>query len=221
MPAAANRARERVAAFARPPIFDAFRRVGETVAGFARPPIFDAFRRVGETVAGFVKPVLGVFQRAGDWASGFVAYGAGLRRLTESIFGSWLWKLPDLGNIIKQITDKILTAFRVLGWPGWPSLTQTIAGKRLPVGRVIGKQNAGSVLDEHHQPVVDHKIAADRHEQVQEFVSAHRGWRLRLDARRTMRFNGVLADLRDWARRVGLLRGTAQPWHRAGAVGPA
>jgi hypothetical protein len=53
----------------------------------------------------------------------------------------------------------------------------------------------------------DYKIAADRYEQVHEFVSAHRGWRLRLDAGHTMRFNGMLAGLRDWARRVGLLRG--------------
>ncbi len=53
----------------------------------------------------------------------------------------------------------------------------------------------------------DHAIAADRYEQVHEFVSAHRGWRLRIDAQHTMRFNGMLAGLRDWARRVGLLRG--------------
>jgi len=54
---------------------------------------------------------------------------------------------------------------------------------------------------------VDHKISIDRYEQVAEFVSRHRTWRLRVDNRQTMQFTGMLASLREWARRAGLLRG--------------
>lgn len=52
------------------------------------------------------------------------------------------------------------------------------------------------------------ELAADRYEQVSGFISCNR--RLQLQVRggqETIKFNGMLAGLRDWARQEGLLRG--------------
>ncbi|MGN9912645.1 hypothetical protein ACTMTJ_34425 [Phytohabitans sp. LJ34] len=54
---------------------------------------------------------------------------------------------------------------------------------------------------------VDHRVTAQRYEQVSEFSSRHRNWQLRVTDGLMMRFNGTLAGLREWARHVGLLRG--------------
>ncbi len=52
------------------------------------------------------------------------------------------------------------------------------------------------------------QIAADRYEQVYEYASRHRNWKLRVgDGPETIAFNGMLFGLRHWARKVGLLRG--------------
>jgi hypothetical protein len=53
----------------------------------------------------------------------------------------------------------------------------------------------------------EHAFAAERYEQVREFLAVHRGWRLRLGDGHSMAFDGMLSDLRAWARQVGLLRG--------------
>jgi len=53
----------------------------------------------------------------------------------------------------------------------------------------------------------EHAVAAERYEQVYEFASAHRGWRLRRGDGHSMPFDGMLSSLRGWTRRVGLLRG--------------
>jgi len=51
-------------------------------------------------------------------------------------------------------------------------------------------------------------ISADSYEQVYEFASRHRKWRLCVgDGPQTMVFNGMLFGLREWARQLGLLRG--------------
>jgi hypothetical protein len=76
----------------------------------------------------------------------------------------------------------------------------------------------------HGQPVV-----ADRYEQVQEFTSRHRGWRLRVgDGPDAIAFNGMLGGLREWARHAGLLRGqrnrgieNAISWLRNNAAHPS
>jgi hypothetical protein len=52
------------------------------------------------------------------------------------------------------------------------------------------------------------ELAANRYEQVYKFVSRHRKWKLRIgDGPETMEFNGMLAGLREWARKMKLLRG--------------
>jgi len=52
------------------------------------------------------------------------------------------------------------------------------------------------------------ELAAERYEQVYDFVSRHRNWKLRIgDGPETMNFNGMLFGLREWARRMKLLRG--------------
>lgn len=52
------------------------------------------------------------------------------------------------------------------------------------------------------------ELAADRYEQVYEFVSRNRAWKLRVgDGPGAMTFNGALGGLREWARTMGLLRG--------------
>jgi len=55
----------------------------------------------------------------------------------------------------------------------------------------------------------EHAVAAERYDQVYAFISAsaHRRWRLRVRDGQTMAFNGMLSDLRAWARQVRLLRG--------------
>jgi hypothetical protein len=57
------------------------------------------------------------------------------------------------------------------------------------------------------QAGTEHPVTATRYEQVHDFVRAHGNWQLRLPDGQTMAFNGMLAGLRKWARRVGLLRG--------------
>ena len=52
------------------------------------------------------------------------------------------------------------------------------------------------------------ELAATSYEQVFEFVSGNRKWELQIGGGpETMVFNGMLAGLRQWARRTGLLRG--------------
>ena len=52
------------------------------------------------------------------------------------------------------------------------------------------------------------ELAADRYEQVYEFVSRNRTWKLRLgDGPEAMTFNGTLGGLREWAHTMGFLRG--------------
>lgn len=54
----------------------------------------------------------------------------------------------------------------------------------------------------------EHEVVAERYEQIHEAISKHKKWQLRVgDGPETMQFNGTLAGLRAWARRVGLLRG--------------
>ena len=52
-----------------------------------------------------------------------------------------------------------------------------------------------------------HTVAAGNYRQVYDAVQANRRWRLLLDDGQTMAFRGMLADLRTWARRLGMLRG--------------
>ena len=52
------------------------------------------------------------------------------------------------------------------------------------------------------------ELAADRYEQVHEFVSRNRTWKLRVgNGPEMMAFNGTLGGLREWARTMGFLRG--------------
>jgi hypothetical protein len=49
-------------------------------------------------------------------------------------------------------------------------------------------------------------VAAEKYEQVRQFVSRHRGWRLRVGSE-TISFNAMLGGLLGWARAAGLFRG--------------
>lgn len=49
-------------------------------------------------------------------------------------------------------------------------------------------------------------VAAERYEQIRKFVSRHQKWQLQVGAQ-TIRFNGMLGGLLNWARAAGLLRG--------------
>ena len=60
------------------------------------------------------------------------------------------------------------------------------------------------------------ELVAERYEQVHEFASRHRAWKLKVgDGPETMAFNGTLGGLREWARAMGLLRGQR---NRAGSA---
>ena len=69
---------------------------------------------------------------------------------------------------------------------------------------------------EHHQGTVtfvdprdssQHPVGAVTYQQMHDVLRGNRRWRLLLDDGQTMAFNGMLGDLRTWARRLGLLRG--------------
>jgi hypothetical protein len=52
------------------------------------------------------------------------------------------------------------------------------------------------------------ELAGERYEQVHEFVSRNRAWKLKVgDGPEAMAFNGTLGGLREWARAMGFLRG--------------
>jgi hypothetical protein len=66
----------------------------------------------------------------------------------------------------------------------------------------------GKVLFTDQRTGQEKEVTADRYDQVHEFVSRHRKWQLRIgQGQETIEFNGTLGGLREWARRVGLLRG--------------
>ncbi len=69
---------------------------------------------------------------------------------------------------------------------------------------------------DHHKGVVTfvnprdngrHAVGAVTYQQMNDVLRQNRRWRLLLDGGQTMAFNGMLGDLRNWARRLGLLRG--------------
>ncbi|MGH7866724.1 MAG: hypothetical protein ACREP9_03590, partial [Candidatus Dormibacteraceae bacterium] len=54
---------------------------------------------------------------------------------------------------------------------------------------------------------IEHVVTAERYQQVNEIVKVKKNWLLVIDGKPPIKFNGMLADLRTWARQVGLLRG--------------
>jgi hypothetical protein len=66
----------------------------------------------------------------------------------------------------------------------------------------------GTVTFVHSRTGEVKELAAARYDEVQEFVSGNRSWKLRLGGGpQTMAFNGMLGGLREWARLTGLLKG--------------
>lgn len=58
------------------------------------------------------------------------------------------------------------------------------------------------------QSGIEHTVMAERYEDVYEVVSKKKKWQLVIgDGQQPLKFNGMLSDLRTWARQVGLLRG--------------
>jgi hypothetical protein len=73
--------------------------------------------------------------------------------------------------------------------------------------RFIG-YHQGTVTFTDPRAGTEKELAADRYEQVHEFVSRNKAWKLRVGSGPdTMTFNGTLGGLREWARRMGFLRG--------------
>jgi hypothetical protein len=69
---------------------------------------------------------------------------------------------------------------------------------------------------EHHKGTVtfvdpadgsQHAVGAVTYQQMHDVLRKNRRWRLLLDDGQTLAFDGMLGDLRKWARRLGLLRG--------------
>jgi hypothetical protein len=133
-----------VAELARPSWLRAFEEMQETIQRLVRNPMLDALRRIQEQVAAYAWPALsvtqrirdavtgssnwlmGAFRHTRDWASGFMTYQAKLRQQFSSMVSSWSWKLPDLTEIVRPITDNIAAIIRGIEWPGWSAVTETI-----------------------------------------------------------------------------------------------
>jgi hypothetical protein len=68
--------------------------------------------------------------------------------------------------------------------------------------------HGGTVTFVHPKNGETEQVPAERYEQVHDFISRHRGWKLRVgDGPQAMRFNGMLGGLRAWAPELGFLRG--------------
>lgn len=122
----------------------AFQEMQETIQRLVRGPMLDALRRIQEQIAAYTWPALsvtqrirdevtsisnwfmGAFRRTRDWASGFMTYQAKLRQQINTMFNSWSWKLPDITEIVRTITDNVVTLVRDIRWPDWPSVTEMI-----------------------------------------------------------------------------------------------
>jgi hypothetical protein len=106
------------------PMFEALRRIQEQIAAYAWPAI--SSQRMRDTIAGSLNLFAGAFRHTRDWASGFMTYQAKLRQQVNTMVGSWNWKLPDITEIFRSMTDNIVTIVRASEWPGWSSVTETI-----------------------------------------------------------------------------------------------
>ena len=109
----------------RTPMLDALRRIQEQIAGYAWPGILAA-QRTRDEASGRANWFMGAFRHTRDWASGFMTYQAKLRQQISSTVGSWNWKLPDFTEIVRPITDDIVSILRGVQWPGWSAVTETI-----------------------------------------------------------------------------------------------
>ncbi|MEU5549035.1 hypothetical protein ABZ738_04630 [Micromonospora sp. NPDC047793] len=116
---------EKLQRLVRGPMFEALRRIQEQVAASVWP-VFSPTQRVRDAVTGSSNWLMGVFWPTRDWASGFMTYQAKLRRQVSSMVGSWSWKLPDLTEFLRPITDNLLTIVRDIGWPGWSAVTEKL-----------------------------------------------------------------------------------------------
>ncbi|GAA3249321.1 hypothetical protein ACFO1B_47040 [Dactylosporangium siamense] len=117
--------RKTLQSLVRGPMFEALRRIQEQIAASAWPT-FSATQHIRDAVAGSSNWLMGAFRHTRDWASGFMTYRAKLRQQISSMVGSWSWKLLDLAEIIRPITDNFMTIVRDIGWPGWSAATKTI-----------------------------------------------------------------------------------------------
>lgn len=113
------------------PMLDVLRGIQERLAE-AVSPFFGVLKQVGQKLAATMNPLMHSFRQMRDWASGFMSYGAKLRRLTDAMFSSWTWKLPNLSDIFKPAMESALKMFRSIEWPSFPdaewlrSLTKTL-----------------------------------------------------------------------------------------------
>jgi hypothetical protein len=68
--------------------------------------------------------------------------------------------------------------------------------------------HAGTIAFIHGKTGQKHELAADRYDQVHDFVRSNGKYQLQIgDGPQKMPFNGMLSDLLAWARKLGLLRG--------------
>jgi hypothetical protein len=83
-------------------------------------------------------------------------------------------------------------------------------------GLLVFEQALRDRFVDHHKGTVtfvdprdgsQHAVGAVTYQQMYDVVRKNRRWRLLLDDGQTMVFNGMLGDLRTWARRLGLLCG--------------
>jgi hypothetical protein len=83
-------------------------------------------------------------------------------------------------------------------------------------GLLVFEQALRDRFVEHHQGTVTfvdprdgsrQPVGAGTYQQMHDVLRRNRRWRLLLDDGQTLAFNGMLGDLRTWARRLGLLRG--------------
>ncbi|WIN00042.1 hypothetical protein ACTOB_003718 [Actinoplanes oblitus] len=116
---------ERLQRSVRVPMPGPLRRVQEQIAAYARPT-FRVPQRIRDAVTGTSDWLMGSFRHTREWASGFMTYQAKLRQQFSSMVGSWSWKLPDLTEIVRPITDTITKIIRGFEWPGGSAMTKTI-----------------------------------------------------------------------------------------------
>jgi hypothetical protein len=116
----------------RGPLFDVLHRVRELTAN-ATTHIQGFLRSFGEAITASSMGPLRVIQNAREWASGFMSYGAKLRRLVETMSSSWSWKLPDLALpfklidmtvVFKPLADALLAVRNIEWLPSTKALTQ-------------------------------------------------------------------------------------------------
>ena len=109
----------------RAPMLDSLRRVQEQIAAYTWP-MFGVTQRIRDAVTGTSKWLTGAFLHTRDCVSGFMTYQAKLRQQYSSMVGSWSWKLPDLTEIVRPITDAITKIVHGFEWPSWSAMTETI-----------------------------------------------------------------------------------------------